>query len=198
MIGILDYGIGNTKAIANLLNIAEIPNQFLSDIDVSLKNIAAIILPGVGSFDPAIHKLKSKQYFEFIKESKDVTPIIGICLGMQLLFENSEEGVENGLGILPGVIRKIQESDNVGIPNCGWREITTNVHNEFLEYPTRYYFNHSYSLRTSETNLEVSYLQESSEIVASVQQDNIFGFQFHPERSHQYGISLFQKIYQKL
>lgn len=194
MIGILDYGVGNIQAIKNILIQAEIECCFVSNKHDSYANYSAIVLPGVGSFDYAMMKLNESGLRYILNNLKKNQSVIGICLGMQLLCEGSEEGTIEGLGFVPGKVKKLRQQDDLGIPNCGWRnlQILPGKDEEYL--PARAYFNHSYALRLEDSKYATSLIENRSEIVASLRFENFFGFQFHPERSHKYGISLFKSL----
>jgi glutamine amidotransferase len=194
MIGIISYGLGNVQAIRNLLNIAQVPNEIVNKpSDVTNKH-RVLIIPGVGSFDSGMIKLEQSGFRTYLLDSLGDVKLVGICLGMQLLFDASEEGSLSGLGLLPGTITRLTIDDNLGVPNCGWRPLKVIENRSLLKIPSRVYLNHSYAFREQSQSFVSSVLAENQKIVTSVEKDNIFGFQFHPERSHKFGLQLFQSL----
>ncbi len=198
MIAIIDYDAGNIKSVEKAL-------QFLGQ-DVILtrdreKILRAdkVILPGVGSFGDAMEKLHAYQLVDVIKEVvENKTPFLGICLGLQLLFERSDEapGVE-GLGILKGEIRHIPEDCGLKIPHIGWNS---------LDFPNKgklfkgigegayVYFVHSYYLRAKDPKIVVATTEYGTTIDASVEQEHVFACQFHPEKSSDVGLKILKNF----
>jgi glutamine amidotransferase len=195
MIGVLDYGLGNIVAVRNLLLKSGIKHSMLSTPIEKSNFYSSLILPGVGSFDAGIKLLKSTCFYEYIiDEAKKGTNIIGLCLGMHLLFDGSEEGSVKGLGLIPGIVRKLPNNTNLGVPNCGWRTILSKDPNKSGKTLPKAYFNHSFGVFDSQCLYTTSVLEKDQTICASVQKENIFGFQFHPERSYSYGQSIFKGL----
>lgn len=158
-----------------------------------------VILPGVGSFGDAMGKLHSFQLVDVIKETiRRKTPFLGICLGLQLLFERSEEspGVE-GLGILKGEILRIPEKDGLKIPHIGWNSLTFPNQGrlfEGIEENSFVYFVHSYYLKAAEPSIVTAETEYGTLIHASVEKDNVFACQFHPEKSSSVGLSILKNF----
>jgi glutamine amidotransferase len=199
MIHILNYGIGNVTALSNFLYYAGFENAIIEEPSENLKRARAMILPGVGSFDEGINRLKEKGFAEFLEDelNREVA-IIGVCLGMQLLLDSSEEGKQKGLGFIPGVSRKLSDDFALGRPNCGWREIAGLSKNEYIPIKTKAYFNHSYAVIAPENEYSTAVLESEKNICVAIQKERVFGFQFHPERSHKYGKEIFQNLFNKI
>ena len=187
MIALIDYDAGNIRSVEKALAALGEETEVTRDAE---RILAAdrVILPGVGSFGDAMGKLHSFQLVDVIKETiRRKTPFLGICLGLQLLFERSEEspGVE-GLGILKGEILRIPEKDGLKIPHIGWNSLTfPNPGRLFegIEENPYVYFVHSYYLKAAEPSIVTAETEYGTLIHASVEKDNVFACQFHPEKS---------------
>jgi glutamine amidotransferase len=196
MFGILDYGVGNIRSIANMLDYLNIDNKFVSSLS-DLVNVNKLILPGVGSFDYAMDKLNQLNLIPLIKNfaSSNANILIGICLGMQLLGKSSEEGILPGLGLIDYNTLSLKNVCKNNVPNMGWRSVKSDssFKSHILD-ESKFYFVHSYfiplspSPRKYQTIIETYYEIDYS---AGIQKGNIYGFQFHPEKSHKYGMKLF-------
>ena len=163
-----------------------------------IKDCKALILPGVGSFDPAINNLSKTELIIDIKNwIKSGKSFLGICLGLQLLFESSDEGTINGLGIVKGQIRKIPQLSDQRIPHVGWCELLPTRKNSLLkedELNNWVYFVHSYHAVPLKTNLITANVSYSSEkLTAMIEQDNLLACQFHPEKSGKTGEKLLRR-----
>jgi imidazole glycerol-phosphate synthase subunit HisH len=198
MIGIIDYGMGNLFSVSKALERLDIA-YFLSDCPEELGKADGLILPGVGAFRDAMKLLKEKKLDQFLQNFTDEgKPLLGICLGMQLLFEKSEEnGVWQGLSLLKGKITKIpRKEEQLKIPHMGWNELTFTHDSAILDDLKEgyVYFVHSYyaSEMNQEDRIAVTFYGE--EIPAVVGRGNIFGMQFHPEKSSELGIGLLQNF----
>lgn len=188
---IVDYGCSNIKSVKNAIEYIGY-SVFVSDERCVIESADIIVLPGVGSYDFAVTSLKDNDLEKCIYNKViEGTPIIGICLGFQLLFEGSDEGKENGLGLLKGRFRRF----NTEKVNMGWRNVNGNnplISN--IDNP-RYYFVHSYYLPvefSEEYDLFSSYHDEV--FTCGVMRGNICGVQFHPEKSHKYGLNLLKQF----
>ena len=180
MIGIIDYSLGNTGNLVNALKKLGYESVITKDKNV-LSSCEAIILPGVGHFGYAMNIINTSGLKDMIIELSKYKQLIGICLGMQLLFEHSEEGNADGLGILKGSIARIDT--DLTIPHLGWNTLTSNY--QSLNGKD-VYFIHSYKVSASEyTIAETDY---NSNIPAIVKKENITGIQFHPEKSGETGL----------
>ena len=200
MIAIIDYDAGNIKSVEKaLLFLGE--NACVTREKEKILGADKVILPGVGSFGRAMEKIRSYGLEDVIKETIDKgTPFLGICLGLQLLFERSEEsaGVK-GLGILKGEILRIPEKDGGKVPQIGWNS---------LRYPNRgrlfegiledayVYFVHSYYLKAEEEGIVTATTEYNTLIHASVEKDNVFACQFHPEKSSIVGLGILRNFIQ--
>lgn len=198
MIAIIDYDAGNIKSVEKAF-------QFLGEETVLSRDrdeiLAAnkVVLPGVGSFGDAMQKLKD---FNLVNTIYDVvdnkTPFLGICLGLQLLFESSDEtsGVK-GLGVLPGEIVKIPERSGFKIPHIGWNSLEL-IHNgrlfEGIDEQSYVYFVHSYYLKAREEQIVKAKTDYVVDIHASVEKDNVFACQFHPEKSGDVGLKILENF----
>ena len=198
MIALIDYDAGNIRSVEKAL--AALGEE--TEVTRAAERILAadrVILPGVGSFGDAMGKLHSFQLVDVIKETiRRKTPFLGICLGLQLLFERSEEspGVE-GLGILKGEILRIPEKDGLKIPHIGWNSLTfPNPGRLFegIEENPYVYFVHSYYLKAAEPSIVTAETEYGTLIHASVEKDNVFACQFHPEKSSSVGLSILKNF----
>ena len=196
---IIDYGVGNIGSLTNMIK------YIGEDVDVSnkiddLKNADAMILPGVGSFDEAVKKIRSIDgLHELIldKALNQKIPFLGICLGMQLLLDSSEEGTLKGLGLINGKAFKFQKNKNFKIPHMGWNYINILKKNDLIqenEY-LKFYFVHSYYVMVEDAKNVIGKTQYINEFDSIIQYKNIFGIQFHPERSHKNGMKLLKNFY---
>ena len=198
MIALIDYDAGNIRSVEKALAALGEETEVTRDAE---RILAAdrVILPGVGSFGDAMGKLHSFQLVDVIKETiRRKTPFLGICLGLQLLFERSEEspGVE-GLGILKGEILRIPEKDGLKIPHIGWNSLTfPNPGRLFegIEENSFVYFVHSYYLKAAEPSIVTAETEYGTLIHASVEKDNVFACQFHPEKSSSVGLSILKNF----
>ena len=194
MIAIIDYEAGNLKSVEKAL-------QFLGQECVitrafhEIKKADKVILPGVGSFGDAMSQLKKFELDKVIHEvAAEQKPFLGICLGLQLLFEGSEEseGVE-GLHLLDGEILRIPEQEGLKIPNIGWNSLDLQNNGRLFENLNGnpfVYFVHSYYLKAREESIVKATIEYSTHIHASVEKDNIFACQFHPEKSGTVGLQI--------
>ena len=186
-IGLIDYGMGNLFSVQQAFKRLNQPLEIVCDIK-SLNCCDALILPGVGSFDPAMTNLRNTDLIPSIIEwVNNGKPLLGICLGLQLLFETSDEGDQRGLGVIKGHIRKLPKEKNERIPHIGWAPISTSNYCPILEnYPdfNWMYFVHSYSAcPVEEKNTVASTRFGKTEVTSIVWHKNTGACQFHPEKS---------------
>lgn len=198
MIAIIDYDAGNLKSVEKAL--AHIGEESVITGDYrTILNADKVILPGVGAFGDAMTMLKRLELDKVIREvTAKGTPFLGICLGLQLLFESSEEspGVE-GLGILQGKILRIPDKEGLKIPHIGWNSLElTNDGRLFcgLGNEPYVYFVHSYYLHADDPSIVTASTDYSVHIHASVEKDNVFACQFHPEKSGETGIQILKNF----
>ena len=198
MIGIIDYDAGNIRSVEKALSYLG-EKTVVSRNPETLKNADKVILPGVGSFGQAMENLHRYELVPVIQDMiKEGKPFLGICLGLQLLLESSEEspGVE-GLGILKGKILKIPSSPGLKIPHMGWNSLQLQNNGRlFRNIPqdTYVYFVHSYYLQAQEPEIVKAVTGYGTEIHASVEKDNVFACQFHPEKSGKYGLEILKNF----
>ncbi|MCD7834459.1 MAG: imidazole glycerol phosphate synthase subunit HisH [Lachnospiraceae bacterium] len=198
MIAIIDYDAGNLKSVEKALNSLGEETLITRDREEILR-ADKVVLPGVGAFGDAMDQLRQFGLVDVIREVADRgTPFLGICLGLQLLFESSEEspGVE-GLGICKGRILRIPDQEGLKIPHMGWNSL-------HFDHPGRLfagipeeayvYFVHSYYLSAADPGIVTASTQYSVKIHASVEQGNVFACQFHPEKSSQVGLAILQNF----
>jgi glutamine amidotransferase len=201
VIAVIDYGIGNVSSIVNMLKKIGVESKLAnSPLDIELSD--KIILPGVGSFDAGMKKLKSSGLIDSIilhavKKSK---PTLGICLGMQMLGVRSEEGNEEGLGLIPFETVKFQLDDRIDlkVPHMGWDIVSMELIDDpvvqGLEGLQRYYFVHSYHAKCEKVENILMKCDYGYPFPAAVKNKNIYGFQFHPEKSHKFGMALLENF----
>lgn len=198
MIGIIDYDAGNIRSVEKALSYLG-EKTVVSRNPETLKNADKVILPGVGSFGQAMENLHRYELVPVIQDMiKEGKPFLGICLGLQLLFESSEEspGVE-GLGILKGKILKIPPSPGLKIPHMGWNSLQLQNNGRLFQNIPQdmyVYFVHSYYLQAQEPEIVKAVTEYSTEIHASVEKDNVFACQFHPEKSGKYGLEILKNF----
>ena len=200
MIGIIDYGLGNLGSIKNMLKIIGEKAIISSDIS-ELDKCNKLILPGVGAFDAGMSKLNETGLAQYIKNvaNMDKKPILGICLGMQLLGKRSEEGQLEGLGLIPFESKRFQVQDqNLKVPHMGWDIVDIKkdipfTHNLF-DQRQRYYFVHSYHAVCESLDNVMMTCDYGYEFAAAVVKDNTMGVQFHPEKSHSFGMKLLENF----
>lgn len=200
MIAIVDYGMGNLGSIANMLKKLGAQSIITSDVQ-TIRFADKIILPGVGAFDTAIEKINELGLREVILEValKKKKPLLGICLGMQLLMQESEEGSLKGLGLIKGTVKHFRNylSNEYKIPHMGWNDIKINKACELTQgfnHEIRFYFVHSYFVKVENEKKSMMKCNYSIDFDAAIHQENIYGVQFHPEKSHKYGMQFFRNF----
>ena len=196
MIAVIEYGIGNVSSIVNMLKKIGV-DACLAKTKEDILKADKLILPGVGSFDTGMRKLEASGMKEALLHHATVLkkPLLGICLGMQMLGLSSEEGQLPGLGLIPfhSVKFQLDPALKLKIPHMGWDlielahegEITANIQTH-----PRYYFVHSYYAQCEDERDVLMWCEYGIKFAAAVQKDNVVGFQFHPEKSHQFGMTL--------
>jgi glutamine amidotransferase len=196
LIAVIDYGMGNLKSVTNALEKLGTDAVITRDKKV-IKESRAIILPGVGAFGKCIENLKNLELLGFIKETiEEGKQYLGICLGMQVLFESSEEapGIA-GMGVLKGTVPRF--TGNIKIPHMGWNNIKIVKKTEILsgiENSEYFYFVHSYYCSPEDKGIVATTTPYGEEFASSVQKDNVFACQFHPEKSQRVGLKLLQNF----
>jgi imidazole glycerol-phosphate synthase subunit HisH len=199
-IAVVDFGMGNTGSVQNMLNHLGIRSVVSGDRAI-LKDAPRLILPGVGAFDAAMNRLKEMDLLELIHTKAMIlqTPVLGICLGMQLLAENSEEGDAEGFGWVAASVKKFRFEDqvHVKVPHVGWNRVSHTSQHPLVRgigEEDRFYFVHSYYVDCRNANVPVSKTQYGISFDSVIASDNIMGCQFHPEKSHKSGMKIFQNF----
>lgn len=194
-IAIIDYDMGNLHSAGKGLSQAgAVP--VISDQSAEIAAADGVVLPGVGAFDPAMQQLRSRGLVSVIQDVvASGKPFLGICLGLQILFEGSEEGHEAGLGIVPGVVRRFRPEPDLTIPHMGWNQLTlTQPQHCLWQHLTPepwVYFVHSYYVDPVDPAVQTATVTHGSQTVtAAIAQDNLMAVQFHPEKSASAGLQL--------
>lgn len=204
MITIIDYGAGNIKSIQNMLKKLGAASCISSNVR-EIEEAEKLILPGVGHFDHGMKNLKSSGLIEVLnsKVLEEKRPILGICLGAQLLGNNSEEGKELGLGWVPMKVVKFDKSRmdaKLKVPHMGWNLVKLKDKTEInplmkgLEKEARFYFVHTYHMLPNNDDHILTTSTYGYEFASAIRRDNIFGVQFHPEKSHVFGLKLLENF----
>jgi len=200
LITIIDYKVGNLGSIKNMLKKIGQTSVISSEAE-AIKNADKLILPGVGAFDNGIKNIKELGLWDAINDKvKSGTPILGICLGAQLMTTGSEEGIEKGFGWVDAETVRFQLDpvSKLKIPNMGWMDISIKKKNSLIDdAPTmehRFYFVHAYHFKFHNDSQVLATAVYDYEFPAAFEKDNILGVQFHPEKSHRHGMELFEKF----
>lgn len=201
MIKIIDYGLGNILAFLNIYKRLNIPAAVARNAD-ELKEASRLILPGVGSFDHAMELLQKSGMRESLDDlvlNRSI-PVLGVCVGMQIMAERSEEGVLPGLGWIQASVRKLHGSEGespLRLPHMGWNDVVSVASSGLftgLERDALFYFLHSYYFDCESSGTALAETDYGMRFVCAVNSCNIHGVQFHPEKSHQYGTRLLQNF----
>lgn len=198
MVAIIDYGAGNLMSVKKALDFIGAENEITSDKN-KIKNADHIILPGVGSFGDAMASMKKSGLVETVKEvALSGKPFLGICLGLQLLFEKSDESKNvKGLSLLDGEILSIPRKNGLKVPHVGWNSVSIKQKNGiFKDIPDNsyFYFVHSYYLNGADENAIAGTTEYGVNIECAVQKDNLCAVQFHPEKSGEIGLKLLKNF----
>jgi imidazole glycerol-phosphate synthase subunit HisH len=200
MITIVDYGLGNLGSIVNMLKRIGVKSVITSERE-AIARAERIILPGVGHFDRAMERIHQSDLLEILEKKAlmEKVPLLGICLGMQLLTKGSEEGRLPGLGWIPAetVRFRFPEGSQLKIPHMGWNVVehyTPSPLTENLRGEQRFYFVHSYHARVEEERFSILKTVHGYPFDAAIQRDNLYGVQFHPEKSHRFGMHLLENF----
>ena len=202
MIGVINYGSGNIKAILNVYNRLNI-DAFIANTPEDIRKADKIILPGVGAFDATMEKLVCSGLIDTLNECvmKYKIPVLGICVGMQVMAKTSEEGVLDGLGWFDAEVKKIDSKSKKGepvvLPHMGWNSVEQSKTNKLfrgIDTETGFYFIHSYHVVCKKEEEILAKTNYVNGITSAISRDNIFATQFHPEKSHKNGIQLFKNF----
>jgi glutamine amidotransferase len=195
VIAVVDYGMGNLHSVCKgLENVGAVPK--ITDSPAIIEQADAVVLPGVGSFDPAMQNLRSRNLIEPIKRAiASRKPFLGICLGMQILLESSEEGVEPGLGAIAGKVRRFRSEPGLTIPHMGWNQLQFTQPDlplwQKLPSDPWVYFVHSYYVDPVDWEVRSAIVTHGSQnVTAAIAKDNLMAVQFHPEKSSSTGLQM--------
>lgn len=195
MITILDYGVGNLGSVRNMLRRADLDCEISNDPKV-VERATKLILPGVGAFDHAMEQLAKSGIREILdfKAKVEKVPVLGICLGMQMLTLGSEEGSLPGLGYIDAFAHRFPQDGDLKVPHMGWNAVTKPQETALtasLPGDARFYFVHSYYVSVRDQKTSMLKCHYGLEFDAGIIDGNIYGTQFHPEKSHRFGRALF-------
>jgi len=204
MLVVLDYGMGNAGSIVNMVRKAGGEAIASADPD-TVKAARAIVLPGVGSFDNGMKRLRDAGLIDVLerKVRQDETPFLGVCLGMQLLFEGSEEGTEPGLGWIKGQVRRfdfsgVADRTRLKVPLMGWNLVEPRDYSSLFagleRQEARFYFVHSYHAICAHEDDILARSHYGYDYACAVRHGNVFGAQFHAEKSHRFGLTFFRNF----
>jgi imidazole glycerol-phosphate synthase subunit HisH len=199
LIAIIDYDIGNLAAVANMLHRLGGACEITSDYE-RIEQADKIILPGNGAFDACIRNLRATGLVSLLEHKIliEKTPLLGICVGAQMLGKSSEEGVEQGLGWIDMCVKKFPDIPNLRVPHMGWNSVSTKLRDHPLlrgvDDDTRFYFVHSYYMSLDHPNDLLLETEYGIQFAAAVAHGNIAGVQFHPEKSHRFGKQLLSRF----
>jgi len=198
MITVVDFGMGNLGSVVNMLRRLEVDTE-VTGVPARIASASSILLPGVGAFDAAMERIENSGIREVLQQKAlhEGVPVLGICLGMQLLTRGSEEGKRPGLGWIPGDTRRLPEGIGLKIPHMGWNAVKRTRPcslTDHLEGETRFYFVHSYFVKTDDPNDTILTTRHGLDFAAAVQRGNIMGAQFHPEKSHRFGLQFLRNF----
>jgi glutamine amidotransferase len=200
VITIVNYGVGNLASIKNMLKKAGFESELATDAG-TIEKASKIILPGIGAFDHCMTEFTKSGLRQAVtdKVMKDKIPLLGICVGLQMLMEDSEEGKEPGLGWIAGKTVKFRQEKlrSLKIPHMGWTNVRVEKNTmltEELGNQPRFYFVHSYHVQPAHRSDVMMTAEYGYEFTAAVNRDNINGVQFHPEKSHKYGMKVLENF----
>ena len=194
-IAVIDYDMGNLHSVCKGIEKAGSTPK-ITDSPKEIAKAAGIILPGVGAFDPAVQHLRARHLVNPINQAiADKKPFLGICLGLQILFDTSEEGKEAGLGIIPGKVCRFHSEPNLTIPHIGWNQLEFTQSNlslwQGLPSNPYVYFVHSYYVKPVDLTVTAATVTHGNQTVtAAIAFDNLMAVQFHPEKSSNYGLKI--------
>jgi glutamine amidotransferase len=198
MIGIINYGLGNVKSFINIYNALNIDCMLVSSLE-DFDQVDKLILPGVGAFDFAMNSLEQSGLLNKLQDLvlNKKMPVLGVCIGMQMMAQSSEEGVRSGLGWIKGVVKKMDPGSNDPLPHMGWNSVRqmgeSNIFSG-IDNNSEFYFLHSYYLHSDASEQIIAIAEYPGLFPVVVQAGNIYGMQCHPERSHQQGVTFLKNF----
>ena len=200
MVIIVDYGVGNVRAFANVFSELAIPYK-VAVCETDLTRATRLLIPGVGSFDLALNRLRSMPFFLSLSKlvSEVKVPTLGVCIGMHMFADSSEEGASTGLGWIGGRVKKVSFPDSnapLPLPHMGWNTIEANNSHLFTSIAPEeeFYFLHSYFFDCKDENDCIATVDYGARMPCAVQKENVVGVQFHPEKSHKSGARLLKNF----
>lgn len=197
MLTIVNYGSGNIHAFANVYDKLGVPYA-LADTPDALDQASKIILPGVGVFDETIARLESSGFVAALNRHvlERSVPILGVCVGMQIMADTSEEGALRGLGWIPGKVVRFPETPGRLLPHMGWNDARVQRATQLFAglEEARFYFLHSYHFKCSDSVSSIAVSDYDGAFTCAVAKGNVFGVQFHPEKSHRFGVQLLRNF----
>lgn len=196
-VSLVDYGLGNLGSVTNMLKRVSVDSQRVTTPEEILAS-DKVLLPGVGAFDAGMSLLRSAKLVDSLREyAASGRPLLGICLGMQLLFDSSEEGSAEGLGLIAGKSVRFEDAPGLRVPHMGWNSIApAREHPLVADLPAdnRFYFVHSYRVVPEHTAHTLAVTDYGHPFTSMVQSDNVMGAQFHPEKSHAFGMTILRNF----
>jgi glutamine amidotransferase len=200
-IAVIDYGMGNLRSVAKALeHVAPDRSIVVTSDPAQILAAERVVFPGQGAMPDCVRELDSRDLRRAVHEAAASKPFLGICIGLQLLFEHSEEGDVDGLGILAGKVKRFPQTrmvdvagNKLKVPHMGWNEVHQTCDHPMwmgIAKDARFYFVHSYYVEPEDAGLETAYTEYPFRFTSAVGRDNIFAVQFHPEKSQQAGLSL--------
>lgn len=201
MIGIVDYGVGNTRAFLNMYKRMNIACKLADSAD-ELRDVEKVVLPGVGSFDFAMSRLQTSGLRETLDELvlEKKTPVLGVCVGMQMMAASSDEGELRGLNWVPGNVRHLSavlSDSGIRLPHMGWNSVRVTSASSLFDGLTDsawFYYLHSYYFDCASASDVLAECEYGTLFCCAVQKGNVFGVQFHPEKSHEFGAALLRNF----
>lgn len=199
MITVVDYGMGNSGSVLNMIRKVGGEAIVTADADI-IARAGKLVLPGVGAFDAGVRALKAGSIADALHHAVATrqVPLLGICLGMQLMLESSEEGTLPGLGLVPGRVRRFRvEEQGLRVPHMGWNTVRRAKPCILLaagEEERRYYFVHSFYVECTDASDVCGITHYGHDFVSMFERNNLMGVQYHPEKSHRFGMRLFHKF----
>jgi len=200
MLTIVDYGVGNLASVKNMLKKIAVESVLTAEPSI-IEKASKIILPGIGAFDHCMNMFNASGMREAVtkKALDEKIPVLGICVGMQMLMEGSEEGIEPGLGWIKGKTIKFRKEllGNLKIPHMGWTDVELSKPSPLTSgfpHEPRFYFVHSYHVQPDDNSDQLLTANYGYDFTAAVNRGNLYGVQFHPEKSHRFGMKLLENF----